>query len=105
MKSNQKFIILLFCIVIILVLGGCSGVFVNLPGGSNSRVLESKIPRETISQIPAEGLGSLTSGNNAFALDLYQRLQGSIRQHFLLSLQHLLSSGDDICWSGGRYRR
>lgn len=75
MKSNQKFIILSLSIAIILVLAGCSGDFVNLPGGSNSRVLESKIPRETISQFPAEGLGSLTSGNNAFALDLYQRLQ------------------------------
>ena len=75
MKSNQKPIFLLFCIVFILILAGCSGDFVDLPGGSKSQVLESKLPREKITQLPAEGLGSLTSGNNAFALDLYQRLQ------------------------------
>ena len=75
MKSVRKQIFLIINLILLLVLAGCSGDFINLPGGSGSQVLESKIPRETISQLPADGLDSLTSGNNAFALDLFQRIQ------------------------------
>ncbi len=59
----------------LLISTGCSLQDSAIPGGSKSQVLESKLPREKITQLPAEGLGPLTSGNNAFALDLYQRLQ------------------------------
>lgn len=85
-NNFRKISLSLLVSLFLLISTGCSFQDSVIPGGSKSRVLESKIPRKTISQIPAEGLGSLTSGNNAFALDLYQRLQGSIRQHFLLSL-------------------
>ena len=59
----------------LLISTGCSLQDSVIPGGSKSQVLESKLPREKITQLPSEGLGSLTSGNNTFALDLYQRLQ------------------------------
>ena len=75
MKSVRKQIFLIINLILLLVLAGCSGDFINLPGGSGSQVLESKIPRETISQLPADGLESLTSGNSAFALDLFQSIQ------------------------------
>ena len=78
MKTNNIFrnmTLPLLISLFLLISTGCSLQDSVIPGGSKSQVLESKLPREKITQLPAEGLGSLSSGNNAFALDLYQRLQ------------------------------
>jgi len=78
MKTNnifRKMTLPLLISLFLLISTGCSLQDSVIPGRSKSQVLESKLPREKITQLPAEGLGSLTSGNNTFALDLYQRLQ------------------------------
>ncbi len=62
-------------ILLLVVLAGCSGNYFNSQVGNKSQVLESKVPRDIISQLPEESLGSVVSGNNAFALDLYHQLQ------------------------------
>ena len=54
---------------------GCSAIAGVMPGGSNSQVLESKIPRAEASAPAGNDLDQLTAGNRAFAMDLYHRLE------------------------------
>jgi len=74
-KNFRKISLSLLVSLLLLISTGCSFQDSVIPGGSKSQVLESKLPREKITQLPSESLGSLSSGNNAFAFDLYQRLQ------------------------------
>ena len=76
MRTFSYKTITILTLLVLIFLAGCSGDYVTLPGGSKSQVLESKVPREIISQPPEESLVYLASGNNAFSLDLYQKLQG-----------------------------
>jgi len=71
-KNLQKIIIqagLLVC------LAGCSAITGLIPGGSNSQVLVSELPRAEVSDATAEDLNQLAAGNRAFALDLYHQLE------------------------------
>ena len=78
MKSldlNRKMPLILLAGALILFLTGCSLQIPALPGGSNSQVLESKIPRDVIDNIQPDNNYSLVDGNSAFSLDLYHQLR------------------------------
>lgn len=72
---NNKPSLILLAILIILILTGCSQHISILPGGSNSQVLESKLPRVKVDDIPSADIVTLAAGNTAFSLDLYHQLK------------------------------
>lgn len=72
---NNKPSQILLAILIILILTGCSQHISILPGGSNSQVLESKLPRVKVDDIPSADIVTLAAGNTAFSLDLYHQLK------------------------------
>jgi len=72
---NNKPSLILLAILIILILTGCSQHISILPGGSNSQVLESKLPQVKVDDIPSADIVTLAAGNTAFSLDLYHQLK------------------------------
>ena len=72
---NNKPSLILLAILIILILTGCSQHISILPAGSNSQVLESKLPRVKVDDIPSADIVTLAAGNTAFSLDLYHQLK------------------------------
>lgn len=63
--------ITLLAVLMLLVSAGCGGT---MPGGA--KVLQSEKQRETAPAVNAEDFAALVTGNNAFALALYQQLAG-----------------------------
>ena len=74
LKQIRKVLLVLFA-VLILLLTGCSTIASLIPGGSNSQVLVSELPRGDVSGITGDDLNQLTAGNRTFALDLYHQLE------------------------------
>jgi len=72
---NNKPSLILLALLIILILTGCSQHISILPGGSNSQVLESKLPQVKVDDIPSADIVTLAAGNTAFSLDLYHQLK------------------------------
>jgi len=72
---NNKPSLILLAILIILILTGCSQHISILSGGSNSQVLESKLPRVKVDDIPSADIVTLAAANTAFSLDLYHQLK------------------------------
>ena len=66
---------LFFCGIMILFLPSCSAVADLVPGGSNSQVLVSELPRADVNDATEDDLNQLAAGNRDFALDLYQQLK------------------------------
>ena len=79
---NKKPSLILLAILIILILTGCSQQISILPGGSNSQVLESKLPRVKVDDIPSADIVTLAAGNTAFSLDLYHQLKSNSENLF-----------------------
>ena len=64
-----------YSIVILLVMAGMLAGCVPGRAGSGSKVAESKLPRQEISELPFDEAANLAENNNRFAFDLYQALQ------------------------------
>jgi serpin B len=75
MKSNQRYSLLLVSILVVGLAAGCSGVPGIIPEGSDSELMASKLPRKVISDLPLADLQDLSSGNTAFAFNLFQQLR------------------------------
>ena len=74
LKQIRKVLLVLFA-VLILLLTGCSTIASLIPGGSNSQVLVSELPRGDVSGITGDDLNQLAAGNRTFAVDLYHQLE------------------------------
>jgi serpin B len=76
MKIKKKLKRMLFVLsaVLILLATGCSTVAGLIPGGTDSQILTSGLPRADVSGMDGDDVGQLAAGNRAFALDLYHRL-------------------------------
>ena len=73
---NQiKNVLPVLLIFMIIFLAGCSAIADLVPGGSNSQVLVSELPRADVSDATGDDLNQLAAGNRDFALDLYQQLK------------------------------
>ena len=60
---------------LLICLAGCSAIAGLVPGGSNSQVLVSELPRVDVSDAAGDDLNQLAAANRTFALDLYQQLE------------------------------
>ncbi len=74
MKYYKKSVFVLL-VILILLLAGCSTIAGLIPGGSDSQVLVSELPRADVSDATGDNLNQLAAGNRAFALDLYHQLE------------------------------
>ena len=73
--KHYKKTIFLHLIILILLLTGCSSSAGLIPGGSNTQVLVSELPRADVSGTTGDDLNQLAAGNRTFALDLYHQLE------------------------------
>jgi len=60
---------------LLICLASCSAIAGSIPGGSNSLVLVSELPRADVSDATGEDLNQLAAANRTFALDLYHQLE------------------------------
>ena len=60
---------------LLICLTGCSAIAGSIPGGSNSQVLASNLPRAEVSHIGGDDLNQLAAGNRTFSVDLYHQLE------------------------------
>ena len=70
-----KNVLLVLLVFMILLLTGCSTIASLIPGGSNSQVLVSELPRADVNDATVEDLEQLAAGNRTFAMDLYHQLE------------------------------
>jgi len=70
-----KNVLNLLLVFTILLLTGCSTIASFIPGGSNSQVLVSELPRADVSDATGDDLKQLAAANRTFALDLYHQLE------------------------------
>ena len=60
---------------LLICLASCSAIAGSIPGGSNSLVLVSELPRADVSDATGDDLNQLAAANRTFALDLYHQLE------------------------------
>jgi len=60
---------------LLICLTACSAIAGLVPGGSNSQVLVSDLPRADVSDATGDDLDQLAAGNRTFALGLYHQLE------------------------------
>lgn len=96
--KRLKKVIPVISLVLILLLTGCSVIAGVIPGGSNSQVLVSELPRADVSDTTRDDLNQLAAGNRAFALDLYHQLES--REGNLFYSPYSISSALAMTYAG-----
>ncbi|MEA3479306.1 MAG: serpin family protein, partial [Bacteroidota bacterium] len=96
--KRLKKVIPVISLVLILLLTGCSVIAGVIPGGSNSQVLVSELPRADVSDTTVDDLNQLAAGNRAFALDLYHQLES--REGNLFYSPYSISSALAMTYAG-----
>lgn len=74
MKIQKNISLFILAGILILALTACSNGSPSLPGGNKPQELISDLSQEDMTNFPLEDLAGLAEGNNAFAVDLYQKL-------------------------------
>ena len=75
--KEKKLLYIILQASLLICLTGCSTLSVLDPSTVEVGQISSELPREDVSDVPADDLSELAAANREFALDLYQRLASS----------------------------